>query len=168
MSIDKQSGGPAPDRLEIKVTGAFGGTEVKDLLRTQNVEMVVRGTVVGHTFSDKYDKNGDRDSTVKIAVVKCDQLTALSIVPAVRQAPGQTAMPMDDGFEEDHGEVVDADVVDELEPGVPEGVDPETGEVLDDASENGAGQPDSEADGDGDGDGKPSAVEEEDPDLEWR
>lgn len=163
MSIDKNSQGPEPDALELKVSGNFGGEKVIDLRRTQHVEITVRGTVVGHQFTDKYDKNGDRDRTTKTAVVKVDELVSLSKVANYRVVNAQQTSMADDGQMTVGGEplpdeIVDAEVVDPDDNVValnrgntPEGVDPDTGEV---EPSNG-------------GVTVPPTPEDDDPDLEW-
>lgn len=138
-SYNQRSDGPTVDALELKLTGST--SLESDLKRTQDVEVIIRGTVVGHAFTDKYDKNGDVAQTVKSATVKVDELVEIIILTVPRRMKGQTAMNIDgvghgaDG--EDLGDpvsteaviyrgeqIVDADVGPR-----PDGVD-ENGEVV--------------------------------------
>lgn len=149
-SYNQRSDGPTVDALELKLTGSTSLDS--DLKRTQDVEVTIRGTVVGHAFTDKYDKNGDVAQTVKSATVKVDELVEIIILTVPRRMKGQTAMNVDGGEDNgasvviydaagqpipvDDGEVVDAEVVGELMPGPrPDGVD-ENGEVLADDALN--------------------------------
>lgn len=146
-SYSQKSDGPTVDSLELGLTGSTGLES--DLKRTQEVEITVRGVVVGHTFTDKYDKNGDIAQTVKTAKVRVDELVDIIVLTVPRRMKGQTAMNVDGGdvgediVVHDAGgviyrgeEVVDAEVVGELMAGPrPDGVD-ENGEVLADDALN--------------------------------
>jgi len=97
-SISQYSGGPTVDALELKLSG--GAHLEDDLKRGQEVEIVARGTIVGHTFDDKRDGDGNVILTVKGCKLKVDEL--LGVTELARRGPqGQTRMTTD-------GSVVDA------------------------------------------------------------
>lgn len=142
--ISHRSEGPTPDSLGLKLSGET--SLYQDLRRTQEVEVVVRGTVTGHIFEDKYDKNGNVAQTVKYAKIKVDEMVEVTVLSTPRYMRGQTAMG-DEGQTvdetgqplEDRDQVVDAEVVGELPPGEPPpGVDSKTGEVTPPDEEYGA------------------------------
>src|SRR5687767_12273416 len=98
-SYSQRSDGPTVDALALKLTG---DTSLEtDLKRTQEVEITVRGIVVGHAFEDKRDKNGDIVQTVKAAKVRIDELVEIQILTVPRRMKGQTAFPMDGTAEEE-------------------------------------------------------------------
>lgn len=93
-SYSQRSDGPTVDSLELAVSGSAELTT--DVKRTQDVEVTLRGTVIGHKFTDKYDKNGDVAQTVKTATVRIDELVDIEVLTIPRRMKGQTAMPLDD------------------------------------------------------------------------
>lgn len=131
--ISSRSAGPTVDGLELKLSGATAlGL---DLPRSQEVEVVLRGVIVGHAFDDKRDGNGDISHTVKSIKLKADELVEITALHGSRFAgPNQTHMD-DDGVTRDaRGEAVseqeeihEAEVVGELTGEV---MDPETGEII--------------------------------------
>lgn len=117
------SGGPSVDAMELRLSGSTALTQ--DFKRTAAVEVTMRGEIVGHTFDDKKDKDGNVTVTVKGIKLKVDELVSVEEIQRVRNAsPGQTAVN-DDGqvFDPATGEilddqpVVDAKVVAELPAG---------------------------------------------------
>lgn len=93
-SYSQRSEGPTVDALALKMTGDMAMET--DLRRTQEVEVTVRGIVVGHVFEDKRDKNGDITQTIKAAKVRVDELVDIVVLTVPRRMRGQTAMPLDD------------------------------------------------------------------------
>lgn len=141
------SGGPSVDSLGLKLSGstALPG----DLKRGDEVELVLRGVVRSHIFEDKVNaQTGDVEHTTKFSKVVIDELESCTVLSYKRRnAPvGQTAFTPDGGTVDAStgteivtttspadDDIVDAEVVGELERGpTPEGVDPETGEVVGD------------------------------------
>lgn len=143
VHISQRSEGPTPDALELKLSGSTGLP--LDLKRSQEVEIIVRGVVSGHTFTDKRGSSGDVEVTVKSATVKVDELVSVTVLEHKRRnAPaGQTAFTNGGDTVDastgdlvrvgDDEDVVDVEIVDEtrqLPRGeTPEGVDRETGEI---------------------------------------
>lgn len=132
---DATSRGPSVDALALKFSGDTPCPE--DLRRTQEVEIVLRGVVTGHSVDDKRGKTGDIEATVKTAKLKLDELVSLTLIqrPKQRVPEGQTALGED-------GAVIDARtlraVEDELQAAVGDDVtvsiSAQTGEVIETAA----------------------------------
>ncbi|MGH2702821.1 MAG: hypothetical protein ACRDJ2_13750, partial [Actinomycetota bacterium] len=120
--VSQYSGGPSVDAMELKLSGSTGLEQ--DFRRTDQVEVTLRGEIVGHTFDDKKDKDDNVIHTVKGIKLKVDELVSIESLARVRGAsPGQTITD-DQGRTVDaatgeilDAEVVDAEVVGELPPG---------------------------------------------------
>lgn len=103
--ISNRSGGGTPDALGYKLSGSLSvapllGEHLEsdlDLDRGVEVEIVVRGIVKGHTFTDTTDKDGEV-TTTKYVVTGLDELVAVRMIPrrsrrqAARPPRGQTAL----------------------------------------------------------------------------
>lgn len=136
-TISQYSGGPTVDALELKLSG--GAHLEDDLKRGQEVEIIARGTIVGHAFDDKRDGDGNVILTVKGCKLKVDEL--LGVTELARRGPqGQTRMTVDgsvvdaatdEPIAETETVVVDAEVVEggEEVKQLPSGIDPGTGQV---------------------------------------
>ncbi len=119
-SYSQRSDGPTVDALALKLTG---DTSLEtDLKRTQEVEVTVRGIVIGHIFEDKRDKNGDIVQTIKAAKIKVDELVEIVVLTVPRRMRGQTAFPMDGEAHEDDAPVGTAVAVLAGEDGDPDDV----------------------------------------------
>jgi hypothetical protein len=114
--------------LEVALSGS--ATVEEDIGRGIEIEVTVRGQIVGHAFTEKFDSNGDHVATVKTLKLKVSEADEISIVPrrARGQAPGQTTIDGEvvgtDGrvhpAEEEASTteaIIDAEVVGELPPG---------------------------------------------------
>lgn len=85
--ISDRSAGPAPDALALKLGGATDLTT--DLARGTEVEVTVRGLIVGHAFDDKRGKDGEVALTVKSAKFKADELVEVKAIPSRNVPSGQ-------------------------------------------------------------------------------
>lgn len=166
--INRESQGPRPEKLAVKVGGTLP-CEL-DMRRTQEVQVILEGKVVGHGFKDTYDKHGDYQETVKTAIIQVDEMISCEVITRAKVSnAGQQAMDVDaepvtepaDG--EAREEIVDAEIVAELEPGPrPDGVD-ENGEIAPDAPTPELPEGESAPEEASEGDPPPEDIEWEDP-----